>query len=155
MKNNYGVADISKGTDQLEHVELSDLYPLPAPYDKLEDQPGWKKIKEETRDAVENSLDDTIAVGIPKPKSKEEEDKYVAAFLEGMRKLFTKENNWTFLQPLMLSMEHCAKCQTCSDACPIYEASGKKEIYRPTYRGEAMRRIFYKYLKPVGKFFNI
>ena len=154
MKNNYGVADISKGTDQLEHVELSDLYPLPAPYDKLEDQPGWKKIKEETRDAVENSLDDTIAVGIPKPKSKEEEDKYVAAFLEGMRKLFTKENNWTFLQPLMLSMEHCAKCQTCSDACPIYEASGKKEIYRPTYRGEVMRRIFYKYLKPGGKFFN-
>ncbi len=153
-RNNYNVADISKDTGQLEHLELEDLTPLPPPYDKIEDQPGWQELKDETRQNIETSLDDTIALGLPKPKSEEEEEQYVQAFLEGMRKLFTRENNWTFLQPLMLSMEHCAKCQTCNDACPIYEASGKKEIYRPTYRAEVMRRIFYKYLKPGGKFFN-
>jgi len=153
-KSKYGVADISVPSDQLEHIEMSDLFPLPPPYDKLEDQPRWQKIKEESRQNTESSLDDTLAVGIPKPKSEAEADKYVAAFLEGMRKLFTKENNWTFLQPLLLTMEHCAKCQTCSEACPVFEASGGKEIYRPTYRSEVMRRIFYKYLKPGGKFFN-
>ena len=153
-KNNYTVADISKDNGRLEDIELKDLHPLPAPYDKIEDQPGWKQLKQQTLDEIETSLDNTIAVGIPKPKNKEEEQKYVEAFLNGMKKLFTKEDNWTFLQPLMLSMEHCAKCQTCNDACPVYESSGKMEIYRPTFRAEVMRRIFYKYLKPGGKFFN-
>ena len=154
MKNNVTVEDISKDTEQLAHVELEDLYPLPPPYDKLEEQPGWKKIKKETKLEVESSLDDTIAVGIPRPKTEEEEEKLVASFLQGVRKLFDKKNNWTFLQPLMLSMEHCAKCQTCSDACPVYEMSGKQEIYRPTYRSEVIRRIFHKYIKPGGKFFG-
>ena len=155
MKNNtITVEDISKESEQLVHIEPGDLTPLPPPYDKIEEQPGWMKMKEERRAAVESSLDDTIALGLPKPKSKAEEEKLVKAFLEGLRKLFTRENNWTFLQPLMLSMEHCAKCQTCNDACPIYEASGKKEIYRPTYRSEVLRRIFYKYLKPGGKLFG-
>ena len=44
-------------------------------------------------------------------------------------------------------MEHCAKCQTCSDACHIYEESGKNPLYRPTYRSEILRRIYYKYIK--------
>ena len=47
-------------------------------------------------------------MSIPKPKSKQEEDELVAKFLSGLQKLFTKENNWTFLQPLVLSMDHCA-----------------------------------------------
>jgi Fe-S oxidoreductase len=64
-----------------------------------------------------------------------------------MRKLFTKENNWTFLSMLETTMEHCAQCNTCSDACHIFEASGKNEIYRPTYRSEVFRRIYKKYVK--------
>jgi Fe-S oxidoreductase len=70
-----------------------------------------------------------------------------------MRKLFTKENNWTFLSMLETTMEHCAKCNTCSDACHIYEASGKNEMYRPTYRSEVFRRIYKKYVKkePLAK----
>ena len=151
MKNNVSVGDISKNPQQLVHLELEDLMPLPPPYDNIEEQPGWQAIHKQHKEELETSLDDTIAIGIPKPKTPEEEEKLVAAFLEGLRKLFSKENNWTFLQPLMLSMEHCAKCQTCSEACPIYEASGRNEVYRPTYRSEVIRRIFHKYLKPGGK----
>jgi Fe-S oxidoreductase len=54
----------------------------------------------------------------------------------------------------MLSLEHCAKCQTCIEACPIYEASGKNEVYRPTYRSEVWRRLVKKYIKPNGKIFS-
>ncbi|MCP4580241.1 MAG: (Fe-S)-binding protein, partial [candidate division Zixibacteria bacterium] len=42
----------------------------------------------------------------------------------------------------------------CVDACPIYEASGNNEIYRPTYRSEVWRRLVKKYVKPSGKFFS-
>ena len=49
---------------------------------------------------IEASLDDTVAIGIPKPASKEEEEALVRQFLSGLKKLFEKENNWTFLQPL-------------------------------------------------------
>jgi Fe-S oxidoreductase len=45
-------------------------------------------------------------------------------------------------------MEYCAKCQTCSDACPVFEMSGRQEIYRPTFRSEVFRRIYKKYIKP-------
>ena len=48
-------------------------------------------------------------------------------------------------------MDHCAKCQTCSEACPVYETSGRKEIYRPNFRSEVLRRIYRKYVKPGGK----
>ncbi|HPD61497.1 MAG TPA: (Fe-S)-binding protein, partial [Thermodesulfobacteriota bacterium] len=76
----------------------------------------------------------------------------VNKFLDGLHKLLSKESNWTFLMPLTLSLEYCAKCQTCSDACPIYVSSGKKEIYRPTFRAEALRRIVNKYIRKKGKF---
>jgi Fe-S oxidoreductase len=145
------IHEISKPADQLAGVAPEDLSPLPGPFAKAEDAPEWKPLKEETRKATEASLDDTLAVGLPKPKTKQEEQELVRKFLQGLRKLFTKENNWTFLQPLLLSMEHCAKCQTCSSACHIYESSGQNEIYRPTYRSEALRRIYQKYIRPGGR----
>jgi Fe-S oxidoreductase len=74
----------------------------------------------------------------------------VARFLSGLDKLFAKENSWTFLQPLLLTMEHCTKCQTCSNACHIYEASGQNELYRPTFRAELLRRLYFKYVKHGG-----
>ena len=64
-----------------------------------------------------------------------------------MRKLFTPENNWTFLQPLLMSMEHCARCFPCSEACHIYEESGGNPLYRPAYRSEIFRRIYHKYVQ--------
>lgn len=155
MADKVKVKDISKHPErQLTHIDLQELMPLPPPYDKVDEQPKWKEIKQEQRDAVVSNLDDTIALGFPKPKTKEEEDELVRKFLSGLEKLLTKENNWTFLQPLLLSLEHCAKCQTCNDACPIYEASGHNDVYRPTYRSEVWRRIVAKYIKPGGKFFG-
>ncbi len=142
--------DIAKPSGPLGHLEAGELPPLPPPYEDF----NQKSIKELARDkmaAIETSLDDTVAIGIPKPLNKEEEEKYIRAFLSGLQKLFEKENNWGFLQPLLLSMEHCARCQSCSDACPVFEMSGRQEIYRPTFRSEVLRRIYRKYVKPYGK----
>jgi Fe-S oxidoreductase len=47
-------------------------------------------------------------------------------------------------------MEHCTRCQTCSDACHIYEASGRNEVYRPLFRSEILRRLYFKYVKHGG-----
>jgi len=136
--------DIGKEFDQLSHVELTDLMKLPPPYDDF-NQP-WKEIDEQTRQKFV-MVDDTIAVGLPIPETEEEERELVEKFLNGLRKLFSREDNWTFLQPLMLSLEHCAKCQTCVDACPVYEASGHQEIYRPTYRAEVLRKFVNAHIK--------
>jgi Fe-S oxidoreductase len=145
------VEDMGKKSGLLMHVDPKDLPPLPPPYDRPENIPPWKPLKDKAKETFESSLDDTIAVSIPKPQSKEEEDRLVALFLTGLEKLFTKENNWTFLQPLVLSMEHCAKCNTCSAACHIYEMSGNNELYRPTYRSDVLRRLYFKHLTPGGK----
>ncbi len=144
------IKDISIPSPQLAHVDPQNLLPLPPPYDKTEELPGFKAMNEQTRAALEATLDDTLCVGVPKPKTKEEEERYVRAFISGLKKLFSPENNWTFLQPLTLSMEHCARCQTCIDDCPIYEASGCNEVYRPTYRSEILRRLYFKYVKGGG-----
>jgi Fe-S oxidoreductase len=77
----------------------------------------------------------------------------VEKFLSGLKKLFEKENNWGFMQPLFLTMEYCAKCQTCAEACPIYTESGEQEIYRPTFRSDILRRLYKTYVKKGGRFF--
>jgi Fe-S oxidoreductase len=154
MAKRLRVADIGIPSPQLAHVNIDDLMPLPPPYDKIEEQPGWKELTEKQRQDYEASLDDTLAVGLLKPKTKQDEEVLVQKFLSGLNKLMSKENNWTFLQQLTLSVEHCAKCQTCNDACPIYEASGHNDLYRPTYRSEVFRRLVQKYTKPGGKFFG-
>jgi len=150
MNKHISPSDISKPAKRLGQIEPGELPPLPPPYEDFNNRP-LSELKEEKIANIEASLDDTVAIGIPKPQSKEEEEKYLRAFLSGLKKLFEKENNWTFLQPLLLSMEHCAKCQTCSEACPVFEMSGRQEIYRPAFRSEVLRRIYRKYIKPFGK----
>jgi Fe-S oxidoreductase len=151
-KKKVKVEDISKANGKLTHTDPKDFMPLPPPYDKPENLPPWIPLN--ASNGIEDSLDDTIAVAIPKPKTKQEEQELVRKFLAGLEKLFQKENNWPFLQLLTLTMEHCAKCQTCSDACHIFEASGRNEVYRPSYRSEVLRRIYNKHLKPGGRFFG-
>jgi Fe-S oxidoreductase len=143
--------DIGSEFEQLTHVELTDLMKLPAPYDDFNEP--WKEIEEQTRQKYV-MLDDTIAVGLPKPETEEEEQELVERFLNGLKKLMSKEDNWTFLQPLMLSLEHCAKCQTCVEACPIYQATGENEVYRPTYRSEVLRKIVNAHVKHGPKVFK-
>jgi hypothetical protein len=124
-KRKIKITDISNpNLNPLVEIKPTDTIELPPPYDKLENLPGFKKISESARQVVDDSLDGVVAVGVPKPKSEEEEQQLVEKFISGLIKLFSKENNWTFLQPLILTMEHCAKCQTCAEECPIFEASG-------------------------------
>jgi Fe-S oxidoreductase len=142
---------ISKKTaEPLETIKVEDLPPLPPPYENYEEQP-ITELKEDQKERWEYGLDGVSALNLPRPKTPQEEQELVEKFLEGFRKLMTKENNWTFLQPLMLSLEYCARCQTCAEACPAYEMSGRKDIYRPTYRADVLRKIGKKYLSTGGK----
>jgi len=150
MKKRVKIEDISKPSPKLTELRKEDFKPLPPPLDDPESAPDFPPLSDKACEQYEASLDGTIVISIPKPKDKREEDELVAKFLSGLEKLFTKENNWTFLQPLMLSMEHCATCHTCSDACHIYEASGKNPVYRPAYRSEVFRRLYKKYVKTNG-----
>jgi Fe-S oxidoreductase len=133
--------------EQLTSIEIADLVPLPPPYDKIDEQPEWKQIKKEHRNNIVCNLDGVVACSLPHPKDEAEEREVVEKFVSGLQKLLTKENNWTFLQPLMLTLEYCAKCQTCADACHTYEMSGQNDLYRPTYRAEVWRRLVNKYAK--------
>jgi Fe-S oxidoreductase len=146
------VKDIGKRANELlSPVELQELIPLPPPYDRLEDQPTWKEISPSAKEGMVCNLDGVVASSLPKPANAAEERAYVNRFVDGLRKLLEKNNNWTFLQPLTLSLEYCVKCQTCNDACPIFVASGRNPIYRPTYRSEVWRRLVAKYVKPGGR----
>jgi len=151
VKKKIDLGDMSRPEEApLVHLESADLKPLPPPLSDPDKTPPWKPLSAQTREKCACLLDDTCAVNIPRPKTPEEESALVARFLSGLEKLFTRENNWTFLQPLLLTMEHCARCQTCSAACHIFEASGNNELYRPSFRSEIVRRLYYKHVRRGG-----
>ena len=149
-KKRVSLNDVGKNSGQLTHIDPEDLMPLPTPLDRRE--PDWKPLSETARTKYEATLDDTLILNIPKPQTKQEERELVNKFLTGLEKLFDKHNNWGFYQPFVASMDHCARCQTCNDACHIYEASGRNDVYRPTYRSEILRRAYNDYIKPGGKY---
>jgi Fe-S oxidoreductase len=136
--------------EPLVHLDHADLMRLPAPLEDPAQDHHWAPLSAQARERYECGLDDTCAVNIPQPKTKAEEEELVKKFLAGLDKLFTRENNWTFLQPLLLTMEHCARCQTCADACHVFEASGRNELYRPTFRSEILRRLYFKFVQRGG-----
>jgi Fe-S oxidoreductase len=151
MKQDLRLADISKASrTPLTHLDNEDLMPLPMPLDSAAKDVAWKPLSLTAHEKYECLLDDTCAVSVPKPQSPEEEKELVTKFLSGLDKLFTKENNWTLLQPLVLTMEHCTRCNTCSEACHVFEASGRNELYRPLYRSEILRRLYFKYVRGGG-----
>jgi Fe-S oxidoreductase len=133
-----------KPAAQLAHLDEGSLVPLPPPYDTWTEKP-FTPLSAAAREKYECSLDDTCALSLPRPASQAEQDELVRKFLSGLDKLFSDNNNWTFLQPLVLSMDHCAKCQTCAAACHIFEESGHNELYRPTFRSEVFRRLYFKH----------
>jgi Fe-S oxidoreductase len=140
--------DISKSCERLGHVERDELLPLPKPFDQ---EPSFRELDANARARYDASLDDTLAVGIPTPATPDEEENLVRRFLSGLEKLLSKENNWAFLQQLVLSLDNCVKCQTCIESCPIYVASGRNDLYRPTLRSEIFRRIAHEHTRPAGK----
>ena len=120
-KKKLKLSEMSREDGQrLVHLENNELMLLPAPLNDPAQLPPFQPLSAQAAGRYECILDDTCAVFVPKPKSKEEEQALIGKFLAGLEKLFQRENNWTFLQPLILTMEHCAKCQTCSEACHIY-----------------------------------
>jgi Fe-S oxidoreductase len=139
-----------KDREPLVHLENRELMPFPPPLNAPEQDRPWRPLSSQARQSFECGLDDTCAVNVPQPKTSEEEAELVRRFLAGVEKLFTRENNWTFLQPLLLTIEHCTRCQTCSDACHVFEASGRNEVYRPTFRSEILRRVYFKHVKRGG-----
>ena len=150
MKEPVNIGDISRpDAEPITQLEKSELKPLPGGLG-AGDGPAFTPLSDQLKARCECGLDGTCALNLPKPKSREEEEALVKSFLSGVEKLFSKENNWTFLQPLLLTMEHCTRCQTCSDACHIYEASGRNEVYRPLFRSEILRRLYFKYVKHGG-----
>lgn len=153
MKKATKIGDIGKPAPQMVTLEIKDLIKLPPPLNQpLNEQQPLKLLTDEQSRRIDASLDGISAIGILKPGSQQEEEEIVRKFLGGIEKLLSEENNWTFLKPLTLSLKYCASCQTCSDACPVYTASGKQEIYRPTYRSEILRAIIQGYLKKKGLF---
>lgn len=142
------IKDISRpGDEPLVFMNKDELMRVHG----LTEEPSIEATPKKFVDKYEMSLDGHCSIGIPKPKTKEEEDFFVRRFLSGLEKLFHSGDSWTFQQVLRLSFDYCVKCQTCSDACHSYLASGKQEIYRPTYRSEILRRIWKKYFTPEGK----
>ena len=147
-----------KGTIHFRDVSNPDGEPLVNLHrqnlinlDSLAEQPSLGTPSERWQDTYDFSLDGYSDFDLPKPKTQEEKDQFVQAFLSGLGKLFDVGNNWTFLKALKLSMDYCMRCQTCSEACHVYLASGKQEIYRPTFRSEILRRIYQKEFTRSGK----
>ena len=94
-------ADFSQAEGKLIEIRPEDQIPLPPPFDDLEEEPFLKRLSAEAEDKYV-VLDDTIALNLPKPESAEEEKKLVEQFLAGLKKLLNKEDNWTFLEPLLI-----------------------------------------------------
>ncbi|MCL4439338.1 MAG: (Fe-S)-binding protein, partial [Firmicutes bacterium] len=137
--------DISKFSEQL--VKVENLMPLPAPYDKPGMEPEFKEIKDSWKEEYCTTLDGFVGnETLIRPKTKEEEEALVKGFLRGLEKLFSNEINRNYLQPFLLSFEYCAKCNTCSEACHVFKASGEQEIYRPIFRSEVLRKIAKKHM---------
>jgi Fe-S oxidoreductase len=145
-KKRFSLKDISKnGGRPMADLNSRPALELPYPLDRF-DEKITSGLKAEQAQRYEMSLDGITACYIPKPQSKEEEAALVQRFLDGLRKLFSAPDNWTFLQPLTITLDQCVKCQTCNEACPVYTSSGRQEIYRPTWRSEILRRIYHKYV---------
>ncbi|MCJ7641313.1 MAG: hypothetical protein MUO29_05375, partial [Desulfobacterales bacterium] len=98
--------DVSRRTEEpLVTVNAEDLMPLPPPLNKGETKPPYSPLSEEQKKRVECGLDGVSALSLLKPENREEEEKLVERFLAGLQKLLSQNDNWTFWQPLMQSLE--------------------------------------------------
>lgn len=148
IKKTVRLRDIAEPRDEpLAIIDEQDLIPL----DALDEVSSLGSPQDRWFETYDFSLDGFSDFDLPKPETTDERDEFVQAFISGMRKLFDPQNNWTFLKAFKLSMEYCMNCQTCSEACHVYLASGKQEIYRPTFRSEVFRRVYRKLFTSTGK----
>jgi Fe-S oxidoreductase len=145
--DNLKPQDITRpSSDQL--ISLDKFMPLPAPYDKPGLEPELKPVKDAWKETYCTTVDGIVGNDrLTRPRSKSEEEEFIKKFLSGLDKLFSKETNRGFLTPFLLACEYCAKCDACSEACHIFKASGEKEIYRPLFRSEVLRKLYKGYKK--------
>lgn len=143
--------DLQRPDEQLIKLNDNDIMPLPKPYDKPGMERSFTEPKPAWREKYCTSLDGFVALDtLTRPKTAEEEEEFVQKFLSGLEKIFSDANGG-ILQPLSLTFEYCAKCNTCSEACHIYEGSGNNELYRPIFRSEVLRKLYKKYFTTSGK----
>jgi len=135
--------EFSTKDGQLTTVDVPTLKRLPLDYADF----PWATITDAQRTETCYLLDESSMLNIPMPKTPAEEEALVNNFLSGMRKLFTPENNWGFLAMLDTTMDYCAQCNSCAEACHLFEATNQHELYRPNFRSEIFRRIYNKYVK--------
>ena len=121
--------DIARAGDEpLVALTRDDLMEIP----QLADTPELQLPQARWLERYDFSLDGFSDFEMPKPQTKEEEDRLVNGFLSGLQKLFDPQSNWTFAKIFRLSMDYCVRCQTCSEACHTHIGNGRQEIYRPT-----------------------
>ena len=130
------IEDIARPAERLTEIDPERLAPLPPPYDGADALPPRKRLTDKARANCDSSLDGFLAVGMARPQTEAEEQQLIERFIAGLERLLSPDDNWAFLQQLTLSLDHCARCQTCVESCPIYTASGRNEVYRPTFRSE-------------------
>lgn len=148
MQGQIRFRDLSRtGGEPLVTLSARDLIQL----DPLGDEPQLEVPRERWLESYDFSLDGFSDFDLAKPKTPAEKDRFVQAFLKGVERLFDPHDNWPFYRALKLSMEYCLRCQTCSDACHVYLASGKQEIYRPNFRSEVLRRIYQRHHTFTGR----
>lgn len=81
------------------------------------------------------------------------EEQRVPRFLEAMRKSLDPRENGSFWLPYVLSLDMCMKCGTCAEVCPVYLASGRRQIYHPVFRSEMLRQVRRRYFTLSGRWF--
>ncbi len=144
MKTIEKLTDISTRDGQFIEYDLNDLPKLKL---DIADRPYKPADEKQNAEFCCDLLDGVSVLSIPRPKNVIEEQELVDKFLSGLEKLFDKENNWTFVNMLEASMDCCAQCNSCSNACHLYEMSGENTMYRPNFRSEILRRIYHQYVK--------
>lgn len=132
---------------EIKDEELISLEPY------ISDENHSKKISDDWFERFNFSLDGYSGFPFENPTD-EEKAKMIEKFLKGIQKLLSPESNWTFMKPFSLSLKYCVKCNTCAEACHVYVGSGRKEIYRPNFRSEVLRRIHKRYFTKTGKIFK-
>lgn len=144
--------DLQRPDEQLVKLTDKDIMPLPKPYDKPGMEPSFTEPKAAWKEKYCTSLDGFVALDtLTRPKTPEAEEEFVQKFLSGLEKIFS-DCNGGILQPLSLTFEYCAKCNTCSEACHVYEGSGNNELYRPIFRSEVLRKLYKNTLPPAERF---
>ena len=77
------LTDISQDADvQLTDIDVDELIPLPPPYDRVGELPGFKRLTVDQQQRLVYNLDGVVSYAdLPKPENEKEKKKYIKQFL--------------------------------------------------------------------------